>query len=918
MTDLIALALAIVLLLQLQRLRAVLGMAFAPLRARRIGNPRLPEAFADLYEQATPELLALGFGQPQWYLIDSVADAGMTAQPAVAWRQCDSGDVAWLFPPQSADRANSLLLYFVRRLADGRHALSQPYDSFAEIASTTQMPAQTIAGRDLAQQWQLHRDWCDSLGSADMAGTGDADLDWQADELHNQRSAALLAAGKLYRDSRGLLRPRPRFALQILAALWRRPKLPALEQPVPPARLAWLAQIAQRQTTRPVPRRVQAGLFGLSIVLFLLAGGWLWGLQFAVILFVVVGIHEFGHYLAMRAFGYRNVQMLALPLVGGVTIGHEAKPDAARRAWMSLMGPLPGIVIGWALVAYLLLSAEHGSALLNLLGANAGNAWLWQAAAVFLFVNYLNVLPVPPLDGAHVVQAMLPVGGARLGAVFIVVACVIGAALAIWAGFYLLAVLAAFQLVNARTRWQLAAVLQRLRGDPAVAPNQPEGLRRQRIFEVYDAVAGPAVAAPLRIGLGSEALRTLDIKPMRRGQRVAISSVYSFLLAGPVLLGGGWLYWQAQVAEAAAMAQSQSEQYQKRSQELAAQAKVLTLGQLVADLDRLNARGQGTAVKAAAAASEEALQLAQDRLGFVLPPDLLAFYRFANGNENLQLLPVEAITANPATEQIDLDSFAYEGKIHFYNGEGAVATLSPAQARSLLVIGQDADQTSVTLYDTAAAPLTAGIRFYRIDSEDGEAAAGLRQWLESSWMAAQILDEMSRSYDDKIAVQRERMADWTVSQLVDALHRPGWLERQLGSGRGWTGPATPDQIDAAAQRLGLAIPPELQQVYGRHNGIAPLTLLPLERWLPMAEVPAAAREDIVAGGGGSQIDGAILQQCIVIGAHEYNASFVPAELWCPQAAEHQRHVSLQHRLSWPSVTGLLREVVARQAVVSAP
>lgn len=750
MIDLIALALAIVLLLQLQRLRAVLSLAFAPLRARRIDSPRLPEAFADLHEQATRQLLALGFAQPQWYLIDSVADAGITAQPAVAWRQRDSGDVAWLFPPQSVERANSLLLYFVRRLADGRHAVSQPYDSFAEIAATAQMPAQTIAGSDLAQQWQLHRDWCDSQGSTDLAGTDEASLDWQSSELHNQRSAALLAAGKLYRDSRGLLRPRLRFALQILAALWRRPKVPALQQPVPPARLAWLAQVAQRQTTRPVPRRVQAGLFGLSIVLFLLAGGWLWGLQFAVILFVVVGIHEFGHYLAMRAFGYRNVQMLALPLVGGVTIGHEARPDAARRAWMSLMGPLPGIVIGWVLVACLLLSAEHGSVLLNLLGGNGGNAWLWQAAAVFLFLNYLNVLPVPPLDGAHVVQALLPVGGARLAAVFIVVACVIGAALAIWAGFYLLAVLAAFQLVNARTRWQLGAVLQRLRGDPAIAPGQPAGLRQQRVFEVYDAVAGPALQAPLRISLGGEALRTLDIKPMRMGQRVAISSVYTFLLAGPVLLGGGWLYWQLQMGQIAAVAPARSVDYDGLTYKLLAQAKTLELAQLIADIDRLMAREDGSPLpRAETAASEESLQQAQARLGLALPEDLLAFYRVANGDPGLSLLPLESIATNPPKEKVDFENSAVDGEIFFssnIDASAVVATLTPAQARSLLLIGQYPDRDSILLYDAGTSPLNAGLRCYHIDQGDNTASAGLRQWLESAWVMMQLVDEMSRRH----------------------------------------------------------------------------------------------------------------------------------------------------------------------------
>src|SRR4029079_2499165 len=122
-------------------------------------------------------------------------------------------------------------------------------------------------------------------------------------------------------------------------------------------------------------------------------GALVWNPRYAVILLVVIGIHELGHYLAMRAFGYRNVHMLALPLIGGVTIGQEANPSASKRAWMSLMGPLPGIVIGW-----LLMFATPALASVPELAAWVGDAW-----PLFLVINYLNLLPIPPLDGARVV-----------------------------------------------------------------------------------------------------------------------------------------------------------------------------------------------------------------------------------------------------------------------------------------------------------------------------------------------------------------------------------------------------------------------------------------------------------------------------------------------------------------------------------
>ena len=83
MIDIVVLVLAIVLLLQLQQARALLSFVFAPVRMRRIAAPRIPEALADLHAEAGPELQALGFEGPCWYLLDS-PDGATMAQPAAA------------------------------------------------------------------------------------------------------------------------------------------------------------------------------------------------------------------------------------------------------------------------------------------------------------------------------------------------------------------------------------------------------------------------------------------------------------------------------------------------------------------------------------------------------------------------------------------------------------------------------------------------------------------------------------------------------------------------------------------------------------------------------------------------------------------------------------------------------------------
>ncbi len=899
MFDIAALVLAIVLLLQLQRVRALLSFVFGPMRGRRIAAPRIPDAIADLHAQAAVELMALNFEGPDWYLIDS-PDGSIVAQPVAVWRQREHGDALWLYAPPAPNAPNRLLSVFVRRLADGRHCLSEAFDCYAQITANEHVLAQTIGGADIAAQWQLHKDWCARHGETDLAGTDDASLDWQASGLHEQRLASLQQRGKVYRDSHGLLRPRLGFAWQMYTALWRQPKVPPTTQPVPPARLAWLAQVAHRQTQRPVPRRVQAGLFAFSVALFLLLGGWFWGLRFAAILFVVVAIHEFGHYLAMRLSGYRNVQMLALPLVGGVTIGHEATPDAARRAWMSLMGPLPGIVIGWVLAIYVLVNGEIGGL-------------AYEAALVFLFVNYLNVLPVPPLDGAHVVQELLPVGSARLSAVFIAVASLVGAALAFWLGFKLLAFIALLQLPGVRNRWQLGGVLRALRNDPEMDKSRPIAARQRRVFEVFDRIAGPTPHAPLRLVFGAEALRSLDVKPMRRLQRVLVGGTYLLLLAGPIAAAAMSLsLWRAGTtleADAGAMA----DRYERDLARLNAQAAALDTREL---LQQLVDQQQDKSELPTAGADESAFAAAQERLGRPLPADLAVFYRAADGATALGLYPLARVQPAAEAADLDLDSYAYEGTIAFlHTATGEYLTLKPSQLRTFLLLGHDSELATVALYDTAEPPLHAGLRFYWLDSEgDSQVNADLPAWLRERWSGFQLMTE--RLHRTEAAKERElaALADWTSSQLLGAIERPAWWMRVVTPGLQWNGAADESQIAAVATRFGAPMPQDLADAYRQHDGMPVLQMLPLEHWQAVTalkpEIAAALRtrhSALRAGAAPEAVDA-----CVAIaGYHDDTQLRTASLLWCPRNAPEQRYVDLVNGQDWPAYVDALRSHVAQ-------
>ena len=149
------------------------------------------------------------------------------------------------------------------------------------------------------------------------------------------------------------------------------------------------------------------GKFLLSILAFV---GLYWGLfgwWFAVGLTGSVLLHEMGHYLMVRRFGFSAELPMFLPGFGAYVKWNGAGVDPGVRAQISLAGPLFGFLSG--LMAYgVFLSTGRG---------------VWLAVAQFAgWINLQNLIPVLIFDGA---SAMYALGKQARWAVLVV-------ALALW------------------------------------------------------------------------------------------------------------------------------------------------------------------------------------------------------------------------------------------------------------------------------------------------------------------------------------------------------------------------------------------------------------------------------------------------------------------------------------------------------
>lgn len=141
---------------------------------------------------------------------------------------------------------------------------------------------------------------------------------------------------------------------------------------------------------------------------------------FVIVAFVSILVHELGHALAARKFGYHST--IVLHGFGGLTIIPRAYFTRGQSIWVSISGPLAGFLLaGLSLVLGLTIKTEY-KAVETIIAISLG---------VNIFWTVMNLLPVLPLDGGQIMRELL--GPSRLRA-----SCTIGGIVA--AGIAVLAI----------------------------------------------------------------------------------------------------------------------------------------------------------------------------------------------------------------------------------------------------------------------------------------------------------------------------------------------------------------------------------------------------------------------------------------------------------------------------------------------
>ncbi|GAC1459714.1 MAG: hypothetical protein PVSMB8_15200 [Vulcanimicrobiaceae bacterium] len=190
--------------------------------------------------------------------------------------------------------------------------------------------------------------------------------------------------------------------------------------------------------------------FAASIFFYAIFFGW----KFGIVIVLLIAIHELGHFIFVRGYGFAAPAIYFVPGLGAFTTWQGGGAQSVyQESVIAFGGPLLGTIGGLVCFGY---------------GAVTNEPFWYAAANTAFFLNLFNMIPLGALDGGRMTGAISP-------ALWIVgFACVVAAAFAFswWSPILVLVVLLSLPRVIAAWRGsdeRYAAVSTRERVTMSVA-----------------------------------------------------------------------------------------------------------------------------------------------------------------------------------------------------------------------------------------------------------------------------------------------------------------------------------------------------------------------------------------------------------------------------------------------------------------
>ena len=180
---------------------------------------------------------------------------------------------------------------------------------------------------------------------------------------------------------------------------------------------------------------VKFALAGLTLATY----SAIFSFHFALALIACLVVHEYGHVRAMKYFGLKTKGFYLLPFFGGMAVTDEKLNTRWQDVVISIMGPTFGMLLSLALwIVYLFTDNTYLAALANF------NA----------FLNLINMIPVLPLDGGHIVKSIAFSASTRVATVVLGLASIVGIFLSYSIGYFFLAFILFIGTLDIVVEWR--------------------------------------------------------------------------------------------------------------------------------------------------------------------------------------------------------------------------------------------------------------------------------------------------------------------------------------------------------------------------------------------------------------------------------------------------------------------------------
>jgi Zn-dependent protease len=245
--------------------------------------------------------------------------------------------------------------------------------------------------------------------------------------------------------------------------------------------------------------------------------------SFSVALFIIGAliVHELGHYIAMAIFGYSDRQILILPF-GAATMGEKTDAKALQKTVVFLSGPALGLIAGTVCM---------------IAGFETKIKSLEFCGVFFLILNYINLLPIVPLDGGRLFELALFSRAPLLKSVFTIVSLSLGIIAAILLTDPILIFFVIFMIIGARTQILVNAAHSKIKKQIKTRQIRPD--KKSLLPEIFYALRQKAfVKLPFaqKYAISKNLLSGLMQKPPALGETIASLILYFVVILLPILI----------------------------------------------------------------------------------------------------------------------------------------------------------------------------------------------------------------------------------------------------------------------------------------------------------------------------------------------------------------------------------------------